>query len=418
MSFEGQSERLAALADGARAAGRLALDTEFMGEGRYRTLLCLVQLAIPEPLATAERIALIDPLEEDLEGSPLADVLADPGVQIVVHAGRQDIALMRRRLNTDVANVFDTQIAAGFAGLGAQSSYDSLLAEILGLRVAKTASFTRWDARPLSTEQLAYAREDVVHLLELAGELERRLSALGRLEWAREECEPLAASSDERNPDTIFSRLPRAGGLSASSRPVARELVEWRERTAERQNRPVQGVLSDATLVEIARRRPSSRAELERIRGVGGGGSGRRGEELLEAIARGAERPPDRPPPSTRPPSPKPDDAPLVALGEALLRARARDAGLAYELLATRADLQAIIAASRAGAEEADVRTLRGWRRELAGAELLELLDGAISLSVDGVGARRRVHVQGSSKTADGAEPRSPSGWTRRGPPQ
>jgi len=393
VSFDAQTARLAALAEGAREAGQLALDTEFMGEGRYRTLLCLVQLAVPEPPAAGERIALIDPLEEELDGTQLAAVLADPAVQIVVHAGRQDIALMRRRFHTEITNVFDTQIAAGFAGLGAQSSYDSLLAEILGLRVAKTASFTRWDARPLSNEQLAYAREDVVHLLELAAELERRLSALGRLEWAREECQPLAASSDERNPDTIFARLPRAGGLSAASRPVARELVEWREHTAERQNRPVQGVLSDATLVEIARRRPSSRVELERIRGVGGGGSGRRGEELLEAIARGAGRAIDPPPPSHRPPSPKPDDAPLVALGEALLRARAREAGLAYELLAARADLQAIVAASRAGAEEADVRTLRGWRRELAGAELLELLDGSISLSVDGAGARRRVQV-------------------------
>jgi ribonuclease D len=395
VSSEAQLQRLRELAEGARAAGQLALDTEFMGEGRYRTLLCLVQLAIPEHLGADERIALIDPLEEDLDAAPLADVLADPGVQVVVHAGRQDIALMRRRFQTEVTNVFDTQIAAGFAGLGAQSSYDSLLGEILGLRVAKTASFTRWDARPLSPEQLAYAREDVVHLLELAGELERRLETLGRLEWAREECEPLARSSDARDPETIFSRLPRIGGLSAAARPVARELVVWRERTAERQNRPVQGVLSDATLVEIARRKPATRAELERIRGVGGGGSGRRGEELLEAIARGRARPPEEPPRSLRAPAPKPDDAPLVALGEALLRARAREAGLAYELLAARADLQAIVAATRLGGEEADVRTLRGWRRELAGAELLELLGGRVSLSVDGARERRRLRISG-----------------------
>jgi ribonuclease D len=389
VSFEGQSERLRALAEGAAAAGQLALDTEFMGEGRYRTLLCLIQLAIPERAGAGERIALIDPLAEDLEGSPLAGVLADPAVQIVVHAGRQDIALMRRHFQTEITNVFDTQIAAGFAGLAAQSSYDSLLGEVLGLRVAKTASFTRWDARPLSPEQLAYAREDVVHLLELASELERRLQTLGRLEWAREECEPLARSSDERDPETIFSRLPRIGGLGAAARPVARELVLWRERTAERQNRPVQGVLSDVALVEIARRKPASRAELERIRGVGGSGAGRRGEELLEAVSRGLARPPEAVSQTARPPAPKPDDAPLVALGEALLRARAREAGLAYELLAARADLQAIVAAFRAGAEEADVRTLRGWRRELAGAELLELLGGRVSLAVGGPNDRR-----------------------------
>jgi ribonuclease D len=393
VSGNGQSATLAAVAEAARRTGSLALDTEFMGEGRYRTLLCLVQLAVPEDYTQGERIAIVDPLAEDLDGAPLADVLADPAIRIVVHAGRQDIALLRRYLQTEVNNVLDTQVAAGFAGLGAQSSYDSLLTDVLGLKLAKTASFTRWDARPLSSEQVAYAREDVVHLLELADELEGRLTQLGRLEWAREECEPLARSSDERDPETIFARLPRITGLSASARPVARELVEWREHTAERQNRPVQSVLSDAALIEVARRKPRSRGELERIRGVGASGSGRRAEDLLDVIRRGSERPTDPPPLTPRPPSPKPDDAPLVALSEALLRARAREAGLAYELLASRADLQAVVAAARTGAPEAEVRTLKGWRRELAGAEMLELLEGKVALSVQSTDSGPRVEI-------------------------
>jgi ribonuclease D len=396
VSESSDSRQLQALVDGARAAGRLALDTEFMGEGRYRTLLCLVQLAIPQPPDGSERILVLDPLDESLDASPLAAVLADPEVQIVVHAGRQDVALVRRGFQTEVANVFDTQVAAGFAGLGAQSSYDSLLGEVLGLRVAKTASFTRWDARPLSPEQVAYAREDVVHLLELAEELERRLRELGRLQWAREECEPLALSSDERDLDTVFGRLPRIATLGAGGRPVARELVAWREQTAAHQNRPVQSVLGDATLIEIAKRRPSSRADLERIRGVGALAGGRLAEHLLEAVRRGRALAPEPPPQHVRGPAPKPDDAPLVALGEALLRTRAREAGLAYELLAARADLQSIVAAARAGDEEADVRTLRGWRRELAGAELLDLLAGGLSLSVEQAGTSRRVKVDDS----------------------
>jgi ribonuclease D len=396
VSASAERERLQTLADGARAAGRLALDTEFMGEGRYRTLLCLIQLAIPasaERAAQDERILVVDPLLEGFDGSPLAEVLADPEIQIVVHAGRQDIALARRCLQTEVRGVFDTQVAAGFAGLGAQVSYDSLLADVLGLRVAKTASFTRWDQRPLSPEQLAYAREDVVHLLELAGELEQRLTELGRLQWAREECEPLARSSDERELEAIFARLPRIATLNASARSIARELASWRERTAERHDRPVQSVLGDATLMELAKRKPSSRAELERIRGVGSSAGGRRAEDLLEAVRRGRERPPDPPPELVRPPAPRPDDAPLIALGEALLRARAREAGLAYELLAARADLQAIVAAVRTGAPEADVRTLRGWRRELVGAELLDLLNGRVALSVYETDRGRRVQI-------------------------
>jgi ribonuclease D len=390
VSIEPAQASLRTFADGARATGRFALDTEFIGEGRYRTLLCLIQLAIPDSPERQEPIMIVDPLDQALDGAPLASILADPAIQIVVHAGRQDIALVRRRFSTEVSNVFDTQVAAGFAGLGAQSSYESLLAELLGRRVGKTASFTRWDVRPLSSEQVAYAREDVVHLLELADELEGRLATLGRIEWAHEECEPLAHSSDERDPQAIFTRLPRVGGLSAAARPIARELVQWREQTAARQDRPVQSVLGDAALMEIAKRRPTSAAQLQRIRGVGANAAGRRAEELLEVVRRGAERPLDPAPELPRALASKPDDAPLIALAEALLRARAREAQLAYELLAARADLQAIVAArratGRAGAPgvEADVRTLRGWRRELVGEELLALLDGRLSLAVRG----------------------------------
>jgi ribonuclease D len=381
---------LPAVAAQARRGGQLALDTEFMGEGRYRTLLCLIQLAVPDD-DTSLRIELIDPLQESLDGAPIAQMLADPEVELVVHAGRQDVALLRRRFHTEVRNVFDTQVAAGFAGMAAQTSYGTLLAELLGVRVAKSASFTRWDARPLSGEQLAYAREDVVHLLELAAELQRRLAASGRLEWARQECRALEQANDERDLDTIFARLPRIHGQNAAAQAVAHELVGWRERTAARQDRPVQSILADAVLVEIAKRRPATVADLEKIRGVANSGLRRRGAEVLEAVRAGRERPHRPLQVGARPAPPDPLDAPLAALCEALVRARTGEAEIAYELVASRADLQAIVAARRTGGAdgtdgtdgtEPDVRTLRGWRRELVGAELLELLDGGVSLSV------------------------------------
>ncbi len=375
---------IAEIAAQAQRGGQLALDTEFMGEGRYRTLLCLVQLAVPDHTAGL-RIELIDPLQERLDGAPLARMLADPAVEVVVHAGRQDIALLRRRFDTPVLNVFDTQVAAGFAGMAAQTSYETLLAELLGVRLAKSASFTRWDARPLSSEQLAYAREDVVHLLELAGELRRRLSASGRLQWAREECRAVEESSDERDERVILARLPRIRNLSAASQAIARELVAWRERTAATKDRTVQSVLADAALVELAKRRPATLRELEQIRGLGQGSLRRSGPELLEAVHTGSERADGPQIPLEHLPRggfPDPADAPLVALCEALVRARAREADLAYELIAARADLQVIVTAVRTGSQEPDVRTLRGWRRELVGAELLELLDGRVSLSV------------------------------------
>jgi ribonuclease D len=266
--------------------------------------------------------------------------------------------------------------------MAAQCSYETLLSQLLGVRVSKSASFTRWDARPLSREQLAYAREDVVHLLELSAELQRRLATLGRLEWARQECAALERSSDARDLDAVFARLPRIRGLSVVSQGVARELVEWRERTAAAADRPVQSILSDAVLVEIAKRRPANGSALEQIRGVAQSSTRRRAAEVLQAVSAGSERPPRPFEPQARHAVPDPADAPLVALTEALVRGRAREADLAYELIASRADLQAIVGAVRSGATEPDVRTLTGWRRELVGGELLELLDGRVSLSV------------------------------------
>jgi len=373
---------VAELASLARAGSRIAVDTEFMGEGRYRTLLCLIQVAVPQP-ETTDRIEVLDPLEDDFDGSALAEVLADPAIEVVVHAGRQDVALLRRCLQTEVRNVFDTQLAAGFAGLPAQASYESLLADVLHVRVAKTASFTRWDKRPLSDEQLSYAREDVLHLIELADRLKERLTERGRLEWARQECAALEQVTDERDLETIYLRLPRVRSLRGESQGIARELVEWRERTAARQDRPVQSVLADAALVEIAKRRPHNGHDLEQIRGVNQGNMRRRGEDVLAAVERGRTRTVEAVDDERRSPAPDPADAPLIALCEAVARSRSREAGLAYELVAARADLQAIVDAWRHDRPEPTVRTLAGWRRELVGAELLDLLDGRLTLSVD-----------------------------------
>ncbi|MHB1538366.1 MAG: ribonuclease D [Solirubrobacteraceae bacterium] len=381
------NQRIQQIAEDARAARTIAIDTEFVGEGRYRTLLCLIQIAVPvsDPttsrLRDAERIDLVDPLLDDVELAPLAAVLADPEIQIVLHAGRQDVALLRRVLHTDVSNVFDTQLAAGFAGYAAQRAYDSLLSQVLGVRLAKSASFTRWDRRPLTPEQLSYACEDVEHLLRLSAALQDRLQALGRLHWALQECELIAAASDARDLDTILARLPRLGSAPPLAHAVARELTQWRERTAERQDRPVQSVLTDAALVEIAKRRPEGINELTAIRGVPQSIARRAGAEIVETVRRGERSPPEPRRAHQRTPPPEARDAPLVALVEALARARAAEAGLAYELIAARSDLQAIVAARRAGAEPPDVRALRGWRRQLAGEQILSLLDGELTLS-------------------------------------
>jgi ribonuclease D len=371
---------LEGIAERARTTGRLGIDTEFMGEGRYRALLCVVQVAVVRDDGESD-VEVIDALDPGLDPSPIAEVLADPAVEIVFHAGRQDVALLRRTWDTTVTNVFDTQVAAGFTGRGAQMGYEALLGDVLGVRLRKSASFTRWDVRPLTGEQVSYAREDVLHIVQLATALQDELSGRGRLEWAREECRALEAVTDRRDLDVVFGKLPRVGGLDPPIRAVARELVEWREATAQRDDRPVSSVLPDAPLVEIARRRPKDIGRLQQIRGLNEQTVRRRGRDILAAVERGRDRDPI-PRDGDRPIPPDPRDGPAIALCESLVRARTYDAGLAYELVAARADLERIVKSVRVGSDEPDVRTLRGWRRELVGRELLDLLAGKVTLRI------------------------------------
>ena len=369
------------LAECAVAGGRVAIDTEFVSERRYQALLCLAQVAVPDPDAPGGvRTEVLDPIEHELDPEPLARVLADPAIEIVVHAGRQDVAIMRRSWNTDVTNVFDTQLAAGFLGFGNQEGYESLVRKVLRVKLKGSEGFTRWDRRPLSPQQLEYAADDARLLLELGTELERQLAERGRLDWAREEPRLVAESTDERTPERAYERLPRLGRLSDSGRAVARELAEWREQTARAADRPPSTVIPDQALIEIARRTPRDRHALEQIRGLPPQTFHRRGDDLLRAIARGRERTP--PPPPPEPPQRDSSDAPVVSLAQALVRHRSSESGVAVELIATQAELAALMSALRRGENGDGLRVTRGWRRELVGDELRELAAGRRSLSV------------------------------------
>ncbi|MGH2978212.1 MAG: ribonuclease D [Solirubrobacterales bacterium] len=376
---------LAGLAERARSRGRIGLDTEFVSEGRYRALLCLVQLVVEGE--DGPEIAVVDALAGEGPG-PIGPVLADPAVEVVLHAGRQDIPLVRRVWGVESRNLFDTQIAAAFVGASVQPSYEVLLGQFLRIPVSKSATFTRWDRRPLTAEQVAYARADVEHLLPLAGALRGRLEERGRLEWAREESRPLEQASDERDPDEIFRRLPRVTDLNEQAAAVALELTRWRERIAEAEDRHVRWILPDPAIVEVARRQPTKLGQLGDIRGVKGSSLRRLGPDILDAVRRGREAPAvklDR----VRPDVPPDEAGALVALAESLLRARAHEAELAYGLIAARAELLEVVTSVLAGRDEPRVPVLAGWRRDLVGAELLELLRGRRSVTVGARGLLR-----------------------------
>jgi ribonuclease D len=369
------------LAERASAGGKIAIDTEFVSERRYQALLCLVQVAVPDPDAKGGvRTEVLDPIEGELDFSPLARVLADPDVEVLMHAGRQDVGILRRSWDTDVTNVFDTQVAAGFLGFGNQEGYESLVRKVLKVKLKGSEGFTKWDRRPLTAQQLEYAGDDARLLLALGDELERRLAERGRLEWAREESRALEDVNDERDADRSYDRLPRLSRLSDAARAVARELVEWREQEARVADRPPGSVLPDQALVELARRTPRDKNGLEQIRGLPPQTLHRRGGDLLAAIARGRERTAPPPPPEASPRDPA--DAPLVSLAQALVRHRSMEAGVAVELIATQAELTALVHSVRHGTDSDHVRVAQGWRRELVGDELRELVQGRRALSV------------------------------------
>ena len=375
------------LAQRATEHGRLAIDTEFVSERRYQAQLCLVQVAVPDPDAEGGvRTDVLDPLGENPpDPAPLARALADPEVEVIVHAGRQDVAIMRRTWDTEVTRVFDTQVGAGFLGFGNQEGYESLVQRVLGVKLRGGEGFTRWDKRPLTDKQIAYAGDDARCLLTLGSAIERELDERGRLEWAREECRVVEDSNDVRTPERAYEKLPKLGRLDDKGRAVARRLCAWREDVARQMDRPPSYVIPDQAMMELARRSPKDRAALENIRGLPQQTLHKRGAEVIEQIRQGETEEPPPPPPK----APKRDssEAPLVSLAQAVVRHRSRESGVATELIATQSELTSLVGAVRRGEDDSRVRALRGWRRELVGDELRELIEGRRQVSVGEDGA-------------------------------
>lgn len=377
----------AAIAERATKHGRVAIDTEFVSERRYQAQLCLLSVAVPDDDGPdGVHTEVLDPLDDSsaLDPAPLARVLADPEVEVLVHAGRQDVAILRRTWDTDITHVFDTQVAAGFLGFGNQEGYESLVKRVLGVRLRGGEGFTRWDKRPLTETQIDYAADDARCLLALGDALKRDLKERGRLEWAREECRPVEESRDERTPERAYDRLPKVGRLDAPGRAVAWRLATWREGVASEMDRPPAFVVPDQALVELARRKPRDKGALENIRGLPQQTLHRRGAELLAEIEAGRDAEPPPAPPS--PPRRDAAEAPLVSLAQAVVRHRSMESGVATELIATQSELSALVASVRRGAGSGDVRALHGWRRELVGDELSALIEGRLSVSVRGDG--------------------------------
>jgi ribonuclease D len=360
-----------------RTVERYALDTEFHREKTYWPQVALVQVAWPEGPEGPPGLALIDPLAVDL--APLAEILRGPAT-MVAHAAEQDLEVLQLACGCGPSRLLDTQVAAGFCGHGS-SSLASLSAIYLDLDVAKGDRLTDWSARPLSRSQLRYAAADVDHLLELADRIVADVERRGRLAWAEEESELLRTRRQGgSDPRRAWWRLRDARQLKGSSRGVAQEVAAWREERARSLDVPVRHVVPDLALQSIAHRPPATSADLAAVRGLesrflrGDAGAG-----LLAAIERGRSLPAAdiQAPPADEVPK---ELRPAVALAMAWTAQLARDEAVDTTLLATRSDVVAFLR------DDPAARLGVGWRAELAGTALRQLLTGEASLAFDGHG--------------------------------
>jgi ribonuclease D len=344
-------------------ADRLALDTEFMRERTYHPQLCLVQIA------TATDCVLIDPLA-GLDLAPLHALLQERSRLKILHAARQDLEVLLLTGSAVPGPLFDTQIAAALLGMPPQVGYAELVARQLGHSIDKGQTRTDWSRRPLTAAQLAYAADDVRHLLTLQTDLQTALAARGRANWVAEEAAALENPALYRtDPAAAWKRLKGLNRLRPVEQSAARALADWRERRALESDKPRGWILADETLYAIATRAPSTLAELESIPTLPPGVVRKRGEELLSLLRQSGTD--DSAEPLSAPRRPLPEEMARASRLLQVVRDVATTHEIGAEVLATRRDVEAIAF----GSCELDASALaRGWRRDL----LLERLRAAM----------------------------------------
>lgn len=358
-----------------RRDGSFAYDSEFISESSYYPRLCLVQVA------SKNRIALIDPLG-GLDLTPFWELLADPNAQKIVHAGAQDIEPVVRHLDRPAANVFDTQLAAGFVGLPYPISLKKLIAEVTVSRLGRDLGFSNWDQRPLSASQLRYAADDVRYLPAAADELYRRLDLFGHRSAAQEECAAACAPELFRfNPETQLLRVRGAGALSSRSLAVLRELVIWRDEAAKIADLPPRAFLKDEILVSLAADPVRSVEQLAGIRGLPKSIVHGAGAAIIQATIRALSLPPVEFPGAADPepaPAEKFRSDAFYAAVQCICSGLSLDPGL----VANRKQVAELYRYAMSGGTGELPMMLEGWRGAAVGNRVLRLVQGKGALGL------------------------------------
>jgi len=372
MQVISDTQALAAFSRELRQKPFFAVDTEFMREKTYWPILCLIQAAADNTEA------IIDPMAEGLDLTPFLEVMADKSIVKVFHAARQDLEIFYKLMGEVPAPLFDSQIAAMACGYGDQIGYEPLMRNLLNARIDKGSRFTDWARRPLTDAQLSYALSDVTHLRDAYGLLAKKLDSEDRMDWVSEEADALLDPGLYLvKPEDAWKRLKLRNVRPADIGPLMK-LAEWREREAQSRDLPRGRVLSDESIHELARLKPTSPHELSRARSISKGFErSKSGTALVNAITEGKSLPKSELPKigqDKQRPSPPGD---IVDLLKVLLKKQCEKYSVAPKLIASISDIEEI-----ALNDDANVRALSGWRRDIYGADAIRLKNGEIALKL------------------------------------
>ncbi len=335
----------------AKAAGSVALDTEFVWERTYHPQLGIVQAALPDG-----RAFLIDAVAlPQLDG--LGEVLADPGIELLLHDALQDLQILARHTGRNPRNVFDTRRAAGFTGRPATLSLGNLLRDVLDIDLAKEATRSNWLQRPLSESQLTYAREDVLHLHALADRLKSGAENVGNKSALAEEMARFDNPSqyETTTVDALYLRL-RTTRLSIETRKAIYMLLQWREEEAIAQNRPRGHIIKDAALLEIAAKRTAEPPEQANI-------PGRHAASIHNALREAQEMPLDQLPVSDAPVRISAAIKKEIESRRESMQQKAKDHHIDPAVIANKAEITSLVLQEHGLAHESSPHLRDGWRK-------------------------------------------------------
>ncbi len=352
----------------------IGFDTEFVGEKRYTTRLCLIQVI------SEHGLYLIDPIQLDGALGPFLKLISDPAILKITHAGDNDYRLLYNLYGTLPANLFDTQIAAGFVGYSYPVSFRKLVEGETGQHLKKGYAVTDWEARPFDQKQVRYALDDVLPLPTLWKNLSQKLDDRNRAHWAAEEFSQLEKESYYyRDPhhDAIKSNLMR--NLNRKEKAFLLRLFAWRNETAKRRDHSKEMVLPAKYISHIVRGISSGGNALKQNRRVPDKLAQKYGktfEDLYHQPITAEEE-------GVLARIPKESDTPaeeevLMELLYQVIRYRCLQEDISINMVVPRNILKAI----RSGEETAKEAIGESWRREMLGAYFMDWLATANTIDL------------------------------------